>query len=252
MLAPVNLIDHALFVILAVVLGPRAYLAFRRLRTSGPGEQAARRTHAYRMAMLSQWTLSAALLANWAVNARTWVSLGVVPALTPGVVGVGAGLVIVIGLMMIQNRRPEGRERAMDRARERVRALAFMMPHSARELRLFTALAITAGICEELLFRGFMMWYLAHWTGEMQAALLSSLVFGLGHAYQGPRGILLTGAIGVFMAGIYLLSGSLYLPMLIHAAVDITAGRTGYAVMREEAGATDDSSGAPRADATPA
>ena len=183
MLAPLDLVDHALFLILAVVLGPRAYFAFRRLRASGPGEQAARRTHAYRMAMISQWTLSAALLANWVVKARGWESLGVVPRLTPGAVGVAAGLIIVIGLMMIQNRRPAARERAMERTRERVRALAFMMPHSARELRLFVALSVTAGICEELLFRGFMMWYLAHWTGEVQAALLSSVLFGLGHAY---------------------------------------------------------------------
>jgi membrane protease YdiL (CAAX protease family) len=99
-------------------------------------------------------------------------------------------------------------------------------------LKLFSALAITAGICEELLFRGFMIWYLQHWMGLIQAALLSSALFGLGHAYQGVRGILTTGLVGAFMAGVYLLSGSIYLCMLIHVLMDLYAGFVGHEVMR--------------------
>ena len=247
MLAPVDLVDHVLFVILAAVLGPRALFAFRRLRATTPEQQRERRPRAYFMAMITQWTLSFVLLAHWAWVGRDWQSLGVVPRATPGAVGVASGLAIMVGLMLLQRRKPEAREQALERAREQVRPFAFILPHTPTELRLFTALSITAGICEELLYRGFMIWYLIHWTGEVQAAVLSSLLFGLGHMYQGLRGILLTGGIGGFMSGIYLISGSLYLPMLLHAAVDITSGRTGYAVLREGADVVDDS-----ADSAPA
>jgi membrane protease YdiL (CAAX protease family) len=118
---------------------------------------------------------------------------------------------------------------------ERIQHVRFIIPHTAAELRLFTAVSITAGICEELLYRGFLIGYLSHWMGVIQAALLSSLLFGVAHLYQGLRGILLTGAIGVFMSGIYLVSGSLYLPMIIHAAVDLSSGRAGYDALRAEA-----------------
>jgi membrane protease YdiL (CAAX protease family) len=250
--APVDLADHVLFVILAAVLGPRAWLTFRRLRAAPPDEQGGRRPRAYRNAMITQWTLSLALLAHWGYVGRAWGSLGVVPRITPGAIGVAAGLVVMTGLMLLQSRGAEGRARARANARARMRPVAFLLPHTPHELRLFTALSITAGVCEELLFRGFMIWYLAHWTGELQAALISSLLFGLGHMYQGLRGILLTGGIGAFLSGIYLVSGSLVLPVVVHAMVDVLSGRTGYDLLREGAEAEEDPAGASPQDGTPA
>ena len=59
------------------------------------------------------------------------------------------------------------------------------------------------------------------------AALLSSLAFGLGHAYQGPKGTLQTGLFGLAMAGLYLLTGSIWLSMVLHAVIDMVSGGIG-------------------------
>ena len=59
----------------------------------------------------------------------------------------------------------------------------------------------------------------------LAAAVVSSLIFGFGHLYQGWSGMLKTGAVGAFLAGTYLLSGSLFVGMLIHALMDMYSGR---------------------------
>jgi len=61
-----------------------------------------------------------------------------------------------------------------------------ILPQSRVELLPYLALAITAGLCEEFLYRGFAMAVLVHvglqaWV----AVLLSSILFGLAHSYQG-------------------------------------------------------------------
>ena len=88
-----------------------------------------------------------------------------------------------------------------------------------------------------MLYRGFLLWYLGAWAvlllppayGFVVAAAASSLVFGLGHAYQGPRNVLVTTLVGGFLAAVVWITGSLYASMLIHALMDLQAGHTSYA-----------------------
>jgi membrane protease YdiL (CAAX protease family) len=54
--------------------------------------------------------------------------------------------------------------------------------------------------------------------------ILSSAIFGLGHACQGWTGIAKTTAAGLVMALLAVGSGSLFIPMLLHAIGDLTSG----------------------------
>jgi uncharacterized protein len=81
-------------------------------------------------------------------------------------------------------------------------------------------------ISEELLYRGFLFCYLALWfphINRLECALVSSLIFGMGHLYQGWKGILSTGLGGLVLAGFYVLTGNLLLPMVVHAATNLRA-----------------------------
>lgn len=101
-----------------------------------------------------------------------------------------------------------------------------MLPHTRRERWAFAALAITAGIGEELVWRGFGLGALQLWLPHASTALLIVLLavsFGWAHLYQGLVGMLATGLIGALMAGLYLATGSLLLPMLLHALLDLRA-----------------------------
>ena len=96
-----------------------------------------------------------------------------------------------------------------------------MLPHNGREEAWFKTLSVTAGVCEEVIYRGFLMAYFTAVTNTVAAVIGSSLVFGLAHAYQGGRGLLKAAIVGALMAGLYLLTGSLWVPMVVHAAMDL-------------------------------
>ena len=99
-----------------------------------------------------------------------------------------------------------------------------LLPRTAGERRLFTVVGLTAGICEEWLYRGFFLAVVAAVAGGLPSWLLvlvAGVAFGLAHAYQGRAGIALTGVLGGVMAVLYLGTGSLLLPVLLHAAIDL-------------------------------
>src|SRR5712692_10095699 len=75
-----------------------------------------------------------------------------------------------------------------------------ILPQSAVELLPYLALAITAGLCEEFLYRGFAMAVLTR-VGfkDWAVVLVSSVLFGLAHSYQGRGGMVMTLLIGLVL-----------------------------------------------------
>ena len=77
---------------------------------------------------------------------------------------------------------------------------------------------------EELLFRGFLFWYLGFFFPQLsliQLVVLSSVLFGFCHIYQGVLGIVATGVLGAVLMWMYVSTESLVLPMAIHALIDL-------------------------------
>ena len=106
---------------------------------------------------------------------------------------------------------------------------AAMAPHGSMESLVWIALSITAGVCEEFVYRGYLMRQFSAWLGgPVRGLLLSALVFGLGHAYQGPwQVILITLGYGVPLGALALLARGLGPGIVAHALEDIIAGLTG-------------------------
>ncbi len=99
-----------------------------------------------------------------------------------------------------------------------------LLPRTAGERRLFTLVGVTAGVCEEWLYRGFFLAVVAAVAGGPSTGVLvamAAVAFGLAHAYQGWTGIATTGVLGGIMAAVYVQTGSLLLPVLLHAVIDL-------------------------------
>ena len=99
-----------------------------------------------------------------------------------------------------------------------------LLPRTTVERRLFTVVGVTAGVCEEWLYRGFFLAVVAALAGGPPTGVLvvvAAVAFGLAHAYQGLAGIVTTGLLGGIMAAVYLQTGSLLLPVLLHAVIDL-------------------------------
>ena len=105
--------------------------------------------------------------------------------------------------------------------------IRFLLPVSRQERTWWVVLSVTAGVCEELLYRGFMLQYLrGHLSGGPAlgltlAWLLSSLAFGAGHFYQGARGVVETTVAGWVFGLLAIFTGNLVLPIALHSLVDL-------------------------------
>lgn len=181
----------------------------------------------YRTTVVRQWVLAAvAVLVTLVGVGAPPEALGLVPRwerelrYLPSVLqGVAVGALAVVALRLDRRRRP-GRS-LLDAL---LRPMASLLPTSTRERWGFAAVAVTAGVTEELLYRGWLVWFLALAApvGAYSGALVvSSVAFGLGHAYQGVVPALLAGLAGLGLALLAYSTGSLLLPVLLHVLVDL-------------------------------
>ncbi len=85
---------------------------------------------------------------------------------------------------------------------------------------------VVVAFAEEIIFRGYMMGELATLLGDSLLAaganlLLTSLVFGIAHAYQGPSGAISATLVGGLIGAVFLVAGfNLWLVILVHGFID--------------------------------
>jgi membrane protease YdiL (CAAX protease family) len=139
-------------------------------------------------------------------------------------------------LVVQQSRLLAAKPETRARLKTKLEPLRALIPGTAREFRLFIPLSITAGVCEELLFRGYLVWVLRSWIGLWPAAIVSMAAFGLGHAYQGAKFGLRAFWAGVAMGLLAIFTGSIVPGMVLHALIDVGSGWILYSTVRDSEG----------------
>ena len=100
-------------------------------------------------------------------------------------------------------------------------ATSALLPRNAEERRWWLLLALNAGVSEELYDRLLLpLLVFPLWSNVVATFLVTSLIFGLGHLYQGWRGVASTALIAVILSFMYLLTTSLLLVMVLHVVID--------------------------------
>ena len=98
-------------------------------------------------------------------------------------------------------------------------------PQSGRSMAIFVLLSCTAGLVEEILFRGYLQRQIGALSGNIYVGLIGSAVFfGLGHGYEGTRRMVLIAVLGVMFGLLALLRKSLRPGMMAHALFDSLQG----------------------------
>jgi uncharacterized protein len=231
--------DHMLAVWLIALAPALSVWSASRLARKIESGDAGARIRFYAWGIGEYWTLALIVLTLWYWTDRPLEALGlVVPAAgMPAWITVGlcvATIVLLaaqISLVLVSEH-----ARASARAQiEQAPGIGAVTPATAAEFRGFTAVAITAGVCEELFYRGFIMWYLSALLPFAWAVAAAVAIFGIGHAYQGLRGMVNTAVAGGIALAAYLVTGSLIAPVVMHAAIDFANGFVAYWARAERA-----------------
>ena len=214
---------------IAAIITVLGFIVFRDLRERHLGATAPTKSvqHHYRNTSLSLWLLCAICLACWMLAGRSLSDIGL--RATQGWTGwlawglaaasIGYGLYALLTTAIDRDARCRlRRDFAEAEGFEEIR------PRTAGDHVGFQYLSLTAGVTEEVIFRGFLIATLALVMPVWAAALASMAVFILAHAYQGISGMIRITPITALMTVVVLLGGSLWPAMIIHALADAVAG----------------------------
>ncbi len=177
------------------------------------------------------WGLTGFGIWLWMAHGRDWGALRLV-------VPHGWRLWVAIGLaaLLVLMQMPPILRYAGSRRPKRVRfgnpAVERLVPRTGAELVWWVAVSLTAGFCEEFIFRGYLISIFTPLITLWGAAAFSVCIFALGHAYQDARGVVATGVIGAILTLIVLGLGSLWPAIVVHALMDIGQGVTAWLALR--------------------
>ncbi len=214
--------QHLLAVFLIVVLPVWDYFETKRLKTSADPEAKVR---SYWMTMAWLWLATAIaavvagfedLIAFHAVK-PPWLPKDGSGFVVGAAIGGAAALILSVPLARKM-------QKARLRLAESFNKLRFFLPVTPRERMWFVLVSFSAGICEEMLFRGFLIRYLASlpFVASVTAALVvSSVIFGVAHLYQGLAGVAQTSLMAFAFGILFIESGNLAAPMVLHILVDL-------------------------------
>ncbi|HUM05390.1 MAG TPA: CPBP family intramembrane glutamic endopeptidase [Terriglobales bacterium] len=215
-----TIITHLLAAAMILIAPWLGHLQYQRARKRLQAGASKVKVRLYRNVVVEQIVVTATVCGLWLFGGVPRANLGICAPrpwwLTVALGTMLAGFLVRSGL--------RARPKAQELRASLDGKLGVLLPDTKDEHRWFVAVSVGAGISEELAYRGFLFYYfslLLPWLNSIEVVLLTSVVFGMGHLYQGWRGILKTGIGGLILAGLYLLSGSLLLPMLVHAAMDL-------------------------------
>jgi uncharacterized protein len=221
-----TIVQHGLVCFLVVVAPLWDRYEIPRLKSSTDPRQKIR---FYAKIVAASWVCAivAALTVGLATVVRIPKRPGEVAWLDPGtrsgifLQGLTAGILIALIVPAVLALWSEKIRRKAGKA---ARKLAFLLPSTPQERRWWWLVCVTAGISEEIVYRGFLLDYFhgSPFHGSLTWALVgSSVVFGIGHLYQGLAGAVQTSVIGFLFGAIFLATGNLLLPVLLHAFLDL-------------------------------
>ena len=192
----------------------------------------------YQHTMLFLWVPTLLLFLHLATSELSLADIGVDPGAfvnmdTPQLLGVGL-LLIVAGYFAMSLRSTENDPKTQQQVIEQMQSVAWLMPQTRQQRNWFVfGVSVSAGVCEELLIRGFLLHFLQAFVGLYGAVILSSVLFGLCHIYQGWTNVLRTGFVGLVLALVFVLTESLLIAIVLHFMIDAYSGSLSYIANRK-------------------
>lgn len=216
-----------IFMALAIVVPWRGMVRVRMLLAS-PQLSLSDRISLYGATMAYQWIATAIVVWRSLARGLSPAALGLLPKNPALGITLGASIAVTLAMLQLLSLRQLARL-PVEKRGHLYQIAAKLMPREMTDGLVFVALVGTVSLCEELVYRGFAFAVFRQLGGGSAALAIigSSALFALGHIYQGRRGVANTFVLGLLLAGARSWSDSLLAPILVHLAVDLTAGLIG-------------------------
>jgi CAAX protease family protein len=104
-------------------------------------------------------------------------------------------------------------------------SVGFLAPRGVGQIALWIVVCVTAGFCEETIFRGYLQKQFIAWSGSAAAGVLASaVVFGACHIYQGVKPAIVIAVYGLMFGILAQWRKSMRPGMMTHALHDTVSG----------------------------
>ncbi|MDJ0276058.1 type II CAAX endopeptidase family protein [Sphingomonas sp. 2R-10] len=215
------MLDHILAILLLIVVPMRA------LWRSRPGRPASSTKITRYISTIGMVTGLLALLAtSWLITGRSAEALGLAaPTSTPSLIGLGIAVVIFITLFLGRNKKPKPSQKEGIEAAQRD-----LFPETPKETRLFLFLCLAVGGGWEILYRGFLLYYLPSMIGLFWAVIIAAVAYGAAHGFKNPKQFVGSIVSALVFTVAYVATSNLWWLMLIHIGVMLIGAAASKAI----------------------
>jgi membrane protease YdiL (CAAX protease family) len=228
-------VDHITAIVFAVVLPLFAIFKsqpkIKKIRFTTPIK-----ISVYLSNSISLWIGAILILLIWYFHGRSAAQIGLPLHYSP-ISSIGLGLIALFIVLYFSDM---GFKLFSLKAKEKLtekwqKELPFL-PATKRELYFFFLLSLSAGVCEEVIFRGYMINYFLGLFGGNQVALimavvLPGLIFAVSHIYQGWAAVFKIVLMSIIFGAFFVIEGSIWPLIILHTLVDIFSGMVAYSLL---------------------
>ena len=220
--------DHLFFVLIAILL-PVLSLIRGKVDMEGVEMEISDKRKFYFANAGILWVGAVMVFLLWLIAGRPFVDMGIRSPVTDTLV---VGLTILFVVAYIVETATELRKE--NKESEILKAAPFL-PQNYNEFFAFLFLAFSAGVCEEIVYRGFLVNYLLSVINNPVVAfnvavIFPAVIFGVVHMYQGIKSVLKISIMSLLFSTIFIFSQSLLIVMILHFSVDAIGGYIGLKV----------------------
>lgn len=191
----------------------------------------------YITSSFSLFLMGAIIMAVWLLFKRPIAEIGLTqPTNTRAWWWLAISFVILYVLDALTNL---SSKKAIDSAIDNWKKRTPFLPTKTKELPEYLLMCFSAGVFEEIVYRGYLVtygWYLFDGM-EYQTSLsilLPAFVFSVAHFYQGTKAVIKIFVLAIIFGYIFIYSGSLLIVMILHFLVDAAGGLLTIKYMKED------------------
>ena len=143
-------------------------------------------------------------------------------------------LILVLIFSTIQYKQSNITSDTFSVVKDKMKDVYHFLPKEKVEFDWFIILSISAGICEEIIFRLFLFEFLKENSNLFIAFVLANIIFAITHIGMGKQNLISSFILGLLFSAIYYFTENIWIAIFLHIAIDINAGILGYRMSKFE------------------